>query len=98
MHALDAAAGKIVWEYYLVPKSSADPTRGPQGSGAAPAATWNNAPGKVLWKRALGGAVSGGVITYDTGAGQKVAVSTGLQSKIWPTPKATAQIQVLAAE
>jgi alcohol dehydrogenase (cytochrome c) len=52
----------------------------------------------MLWKRALGGAVSGGVITYHTGAGQKVAVSTGLQSKIWPTPKATAQIQVLAAE
>jgi glucose dehydrogenase len=58
----------------------------------------DSASGKVLWKRALGGAVSGGVITYDTGAGQKVAVSTGLQSKIWPTPKATAQIQVLAAQ
>ncbi|RYF05357.1 MAG: hypothetical protein EOO78_01545 [Oxalobacteraceae bacterium] len=58
----------------------------------------DSASGKVLWKRALGGAVSGSVITYDTGAGQKVAVSTGLQSKIWPTPKATAQIQVLAAE
>jgi glucose dehydrogenase len=38
------------------------------------------------------------VCTYDTGAGQEVAVSTGLQSKIWPTPKATAQIQVPAAE
>jgi len=37
------------------------------------------------------------VITYDTGAGQKVAVATGMQSKIWPTPKATAHIQVLAA-
>jgi len=58
----------------------------------------DSASGKVLWKRALRGAVGGGVITYDTGAGQKVAVSTGLQSKIWPTPKATAQIQVLAAE
>jgi PQQ-dependent dehydrogenase (methanol/ethanol family) len=54
--------------------------------------------GKSLWKQNMGGAVGGGVITYDTGAGQKVAVSTGLQSKIWPTPKATAQIQVLAAE
>lgn len=38
------------------------------------------------------------VCTYDTGAGQEVAVSTGLQSKIWPTPKATPQIQVPAAE
>lgn len=54
--------------------------------------------GKTLWKTDLHGAVAGGVITFDTGAGQKVAVSTGMQSKIWPTPKATAQIQVLAVE
>ncbi|RYF05356.1 MAG: hypothetical protein EOO78_01540 [Oxalobacteraceae bacterium] len=45
MYALDAASGKIAWEYYLVPKSSADPTRGPQGSGAAQAA-W---PSSVTW-------------------------------------------------
>jgi outer membrane protein assembly factor BamB len=57
----------------------------------------DSANGKLLWKRALGGAVSGGVITYGAGAGQKVAVATGLQSKIWPTPKATAQVQVFAA-
>ena len=53
--------------------------------------------GKTLFQQDLKGAVAGGVITFDTGAGQKVAVSTGMQSKIWPTPKATAQIQVLAA-
>jgi PQQ-dependent dehydrogenase (methanol/ethanol family) len=58
----------------------------------------DSANGKTLWKADLGGAVGGGVITYDTGAGQKVAVSTGLQSKIWPTPKATARIQVLAVD
>jgi len=38
------------------------------------------------------------VITYDTGNGQKVAVSGGMTSKIWPTPKTTARIYVLAAE
>jgi PQQ-dependent dehydrogenase (methanol/ethanol family) len=54
--------------------------------------------GRVLWKQNIGGAVAGGVITYDTGAGQKVAVSTGMQSKIWPTPKATAQIQIFATQ
>jgi len=58
----------------------------------------DSSSGKVLFKQDLNGAVGGGVITYDTGAGQKVAVSTGLQSKIWPTPKATAQIQVLAVQ
>jgi PQQ-dependent dehydrogenase (methanol/ethanol family) len=52
--------------------------------------------GKKLTQLDLGGAVSGGIITYDTGAGQKVAVTTGMTSKIWPTPKVTAKIVVLA--
>jgi PQQ-dependent dehydrogenase (methanol/ethanol family) len=51
--------------------------------------------GKTLFRKDLGGAVAGGLITYDTGKGQKVAVATGLTSKIWPTPKATARILVL---
>jgi hypothetical protein len=53
--------------------------------------------GKTLFERGLGGAVSGGVITYDTGSGQKVAVTMGMTSKIWPTPKSTAQIVILTA-
>ena len=32
MYALDAKTGKIVWEFYLVPKTAADVTRGPQGA------------------------------------------------------------------
>lgn len=51
--------------------------------------------GAALWSMKLDGAVSGGIITYDTGAGQKVAVSAGMTSKIWPTPKVTAKIYVL---
>jgi PQQ-dependent dehydrogenase (methanol/ethanol family) len=54
--------------------------------------------GRKLWQMDLGGAVGGGVVTYDTGAGQKVAVSTGLTSKIWPTPKATGKIYILSAQ
>ncbi|MDB5461507.1 MAG: hypothetical protein JWO72_3248 [Caulobacteraceae bacterium] len=53
--------------------------------------------GQKLGQWDLGGAVSGGLITYDSGAGQKVAVTTGMTSKIWPTPKVTAKIVVLAA-
>jgi PQQ-dependent dehydrogenase (methanol/ethanol family) len=52
--------------------------------------------GKKLGQWDLGGAVSGGVITYNTGAGQKVAVTTGMTSKQWPTPKVTAKIVVMA--
>src|SRR6201998_2422295 len=31
MYALDAKTGKIVWEFYLVPKAQGGPTRGPLG-------------------------------------------------------------------
>jgi alcohol dehydrogenase (cytochrome c) len=54
--------------------------------------------GAKLWEHKFDGAVAGRIITYDTGAGQKLAVSTGMTSKIWPTPAATAKIVVLAAD
>lgn len=54
--------------------------------------------GAQLWSQKLDGAVSGGVITYDTGAGQRLAVATGMTSKIWPTPKVTAKIIVFVAK
>jgi alcohol dehydrogenase (cytochrome c) len=44
MYALDASTGKIVWEFYLVPRAAADPTRGPQGATPLDLATWKNAP------------------------------------------------------
>ena len=55
----------------------------------------NSDTGARLWSKNLGGAVAGGVITYDTGGGQKVAVTSGMTSKIWPTPRVTAKITVL---
>jgi alcohol dehydrogenase (cytochrome c) len=43
MYALDAKSGKIVWEFYLVPKAEGDPTRGPEGASPPPdASTWGN--------------------------------------------------------
>jgi outer membrane protein assembly factor BamB len=51
--------------------------------------------GKKLWSKDLGGAIGGGVITYDTGVGQKIAVAAGMTSPIWPTTKTTAKIVVL---
>ena len=55
----------------------------------------NSIDGKALWSQNLGGAVGGGVITYDTGAGQKIAVAVGITSPIWPTQKVTAKVIVL---
>jgi alcohol dehydrogenase (cytochrome c) len=42
MYALDAKTGKIVWEFYLVPKAGDDPTRGPLGASPLNASTWGN--------------------------------------------------------
>jgi alcohol dehydrogenase (cytochrome c) len=42
MYALDAKTGKIVWEFYLVPKAEDDLTRGPQGASPLNASTWGN--------------------------------------------------------
>jgi alcohol dehydrogenase (cytochrome c) len=43
MYALDAKTGKIVWEFYLVPKTEGDVTRGPQASSPLDSSTWKNA-------------------------------------------------------
>ncbi len=44
MYALDAATGKIVWEFYLVPKIAGDQPRGPEGPSPLDTSTWKNGP------------------------------------------------------
>jgi len=43
--ALDAKTGKIVWEFFLVPKVEGDIVRGPLGTTPLDASKWKNAPG-----------------------------------------------------
>ena len=45
MFALEAKTGKIVWEFFLVPKVEGDTVRGPLGATPLDASTWKNAPG-----------------------------------------------------
>ena len=45
VYALDAKTGKIVWEFYLVPKVEGDPVRGPEGASPLDTSTWKNIPG-----------------------------------------------------
>ena len=40
-------------------------------------------------------AVGGGVITYATPQGQRVAAATGLTEILWPTEIATAKVSIL---
>jgi alcohol dehydrogenase (cytochrome c) len=48
MYALDAKTGRIVWEFYLVPKTEGDPTRGPQGATPLDISTWKNTSGTPI--------------------------------------------------
>jgi alcohol dehydrogenase (cytochrome c) len=51
--------------------------------------------GDKLWGEKIGGAIGGGVITYDTGGQQRIAVATGLTEVIWPSEQTTAKVSVL---
>ncbi|MBV8439788.1 MAG: PQQ-binding-like beta-propeller repeat protein [Hyphomicrobiales bacterium] len=45
MYALDAKTGKVVWQFFLVPKEEGDEVRGPLGASPLDASTWKNPPG-----------------------------------------------------
>ena len=54
MYALDAKTGKVVWEFYLVPKTEGDPVLGPQGTSPLNTDTWEE-PARHThhWRRGL---------------------------------------------
>jgi alcohol dehydrogenase (cytochrome c) len=45
MYALDAKTGKIVWEFFLVPRTEGDTIRGPLGATPLDSSTWHTVPG-----------------------------------------------------
>jgi alcohol dehydrogenase (cytochrome c) len=48
MYALDAKTGKIVWQFFLVPKTEGDIVRGPEGASPLDSSTWKNVPGAPI--------------------------------------------------
>jgi alcohol dehydrogenase (cytochrome c) len=48
MFALEAKTGKIVWEFFLVPKVEGDTVRGPLSTTPLDSATWKNVPGAPI--------------------------------------------------
>jgi len=48
MFALEAKTGKIVWEFFLVPKVEGDTVRGPLGATPLDNSTWKNVPGAPI--------------------------------------------------
>jgi alcohol dehydrogenase (cytochrome c) len=48
MYALDAKTGKIVWQFFLVPKTEGDTVRGPESATPLDKSTWKNMPGAPI--------------------------------------------------
>lgn len=48
MYALDAKTGKVVWEFYLVPRGPGEVIRGPQGASPLDTSTWQNSAGSPI--------------------------------------------------
>lgn len=55
----------------------------------------DTATGRKLWSRQMDGAVGGGVIAYNAGNAERVAVATGLIEVLWPTRITTAKVSIL---
>jgi alcohol dehydrogenase (cytochrome c) len=48
MYAIDAKTGKIVWEFYLVPRTAGDVERGPEGKSPLDGSTWETPSGSPI--------------------------------------------------
>jgi alcohol dehydrogenase (cytochrome c) len=56
------------------------------------------ATGQKLWGQKIGGAMAGGVIAYEVGGQEKIAVTTGYTNVEWPTELVTGKVVVLGLD
>ena len=100
MTASDAGSGERKWQFHapFPLMGGVTPTAGRLvlfGDMGGNLYAFDAVSGKKLWSLDLGGAVGGGVITYDAGQGQRIAVAAGMTSPIWPTPSVNGKVVVL---
>jgi PQQ-dependent dehydrogenase (methanol/ethanol family) len=50
--------------------------------------------GDVLWQLDTGQSIGGGIVSYATGGAQRIAVASGMKSRIWPGAADQSRIQV----
>jgi alcohol dehydrogenase (cytochrome c) len=99
--AIDAADGSIRWKVQTPKPMVAAITATAGGlvftgdlDGQVTAYDANS--GKVLWRKAAGGAIGGGVIAYQADEKERIAVAVGLNSPIWPVKGGPARVVVYA--
>ena len=52
--------------------------------------------GNILWRDSTGAPIGGGVISYQAGGHQRIAVAAGMNSIVWPVKQAMARIVIYA--
>jgi alcohol dehydrogenase (cytochrome c) len=103
LHAVDADTGQWKWrlrsDYPIV--AGVTPTAGGLvffGDVGGNVYAVNAETGERLWGQKVGGMIAGGVITYSVSGLQKVAVTTGFVSPLWPVEIRTGKIAILGLE
>jgi alcohol dehydrogenase (cytochrome c) len=99
VHATNADTGRIAWRHKtpFPILAGVTPTAGGllfAGDMGGNLYGFNSANGKLLFRATTGGALGGGIITYDARGAQRLAVASGMTSPIWPTAKSTAKVIV----
>ncbi len=97
--AVDADSGRVRWKYKsptpLV--AAVTPTEGGvvfTGDLNGDVLALDAGTGKVVWRDSTGSPIGGGIISYQTGGHQHVAVAAGMNSRVWPVAQTNARIVV----
>jgi len=97
--ATDAETGEVRWKVRTPAPAVAAIT--PTASGLTFAGDMagnfyalETATGREVFRKNLGGALGGGIISYTSRGAQRLAVVSGTYSPIWPVPPAMSKIQV----
>jgi alcohol dehydrogenase (cytochrome c) len=101
LYATDADSGKWTWRarsnYPTL--SGVTPTAGGLvffGDHGGNLYALNSGTGERLWSLKLRGAIAGGVISYSVDGSQRIAVTAGMTSVVWPTTPGSAKIVILS--
>lgn len=95
--ATDADSGQKAWSY----QSEAPVVSGVTstaanlvfaGDTAGNIFALNSQTGEKLWSKRVDGAIGGGVITYNAGHGQRLAIAAGMTSALWKTSTTSGKV------
>jgi alcohol dehydrogenase (cytochrome c) len=103
LYSVDADSGQVIWDF----KASFPFLAGVTATGGGllfagdlggTLYAFNADSGRMLWSQPTGGALAGGIITYEDQGAQRVAVASGLSSLVWPVPATNAKVIVFGVD